>query len=239
MKVIVIPLLIAATTIWAAEQTPEEMRREIEAEFLRMKEQDPSPKPAADKVAEQVQQSRDLKSPKIERSALSDYSRNGYPKTYAQWGDHGVARIIEHERKAALLVASNPKCDRVEVVGLSSESKPPNQIISFVDCRNRQRFVVGAADLERGNTISQAERNTIGNGEAVVLCHEETRKQLKYPSSADFGIFSNSTQRVPSTGAILVQADFKAMNGLGNMIPQRAQCVINADGSVRVTVTAR
>lgn len=223
----------------AARHDADAARREIEAEYLRLKKDAEMKGAAEDAVAEQARQSRAIASPKIARQALTTYTRTGYPKTFATWGDAGVARIMEHERRAALLVAQNPKCDLVEIVGLSSKSRAPDHIVSFIDCRNKQRFVVSADELAQGRTASEAERNTVSDGEAIVMCHEATRKQLKFPSAADFSIFSNAARRVPSTGAILVQADFKAMNGLGAMIPQRAQCVIGVEGEVSVNITAR
>lgn len=223
----------------AVHDDADAVRREIEAEYLRLKKDDEMRQSAADELAEQARQSRAIASPKILPHALSTYTRTGYPKTFATWGDAGVARIIEHERRAALLVAQNPNCDLVENAGLSSRSRAPDNIVSFIDCKNGQRFVVSADELARARTTSEAERSTISDGEAIVMCHEAARRQLEFPSSADFGIFSTATRRVPRTGAILVQADFKALNAFGAMIPQRAQCVIGAGGEVSVSITAR
>lgn len=223
----------------AARDEADAARREIEAEYLRLKKDDEMRQSAADELAEQARQSRAIASPKILPHALTTYTRTGYPKTFATWGDAGIARIMEHERRAALLVAQNPECDLVEIVGLSSRSHAPDNIVSFIDCRNGQRFIVSADELARGRTASEAERNAVSDGEAIVMCHEAARRQVKFPSSADFGIFSNATRRVPRTGAILVQADFEAMNGFGAMIPQRAQCVISVGGEVSASITAR
>lgn len=223
----------------AARDEADAARREIEAEYLRLKKDDEMRRSAADELAEQARQSRAIASPKIMPLALSTYTRAGYPKTFATWGDAGVARIMEHERRAALLVAQNPKCDVVELVGLSSRSRAPDNIVSYIDCKNGQRFVVSAEELARGRTTSEAERSTVSDGEAIVMCHEAARMRLKFPSSADFGIFSNATRRDPRTGAILVQADFEALNGFGAMIPQRARCVIAVGGEVSVSITAR
>jgi len=230
---------IERTKAEAAPDDADAARREIEAEYLRLKKDDEMARSAADALAEQARQSRAVASPKILPLALSTYTRTGYPKTFATWGDAGVARIMEHERRAALLVAQSPKCDVVALVGLSSRSRAPDNIVSYIDCKNGQRFVVSADELARGRTASESERSTMSDGEAIVMCHEAARMQLKFPSSADFGIFSNATSRVPRTGAILVQADFEALNGFGAMIPQRARCVIAVGGEVSVSITAR
>jgi hypothetical protein len=86
----------------------------------------------------------------IASGALSTYTPHAYPKTFAAWGDEGVRRISEMERKAAEHVASSPGCDRVELVGLSEQrSHPPSEIVVYVDCANRNRFYVGAAELNK------------------------------------------------------------------------------------------
>ena len=80
--------------------------------------------------------------------ALSTYTRDQYPKTYAIWGDSGVARISEFERMAADLVARSGHCYKVDLVGLSEKySRPPRDIVVYVDCSNRKRAYVGEREL--------------------------------------------------------------------------------------------
>lgn len=79
----------------------------------------------------------------IDESALSTYSKDHYPKTYAQWGDAGVERIKLVERQALIKAAKQKKCDEVEYVGLSDQlSSAPSNIVVYADCRNRWRFYV-------------------------------------------------------------------------------------------------
>lgn len=86
----------------------------------------------------------------IESGALSNYTRSGYPRTYATWGDEGVERIKERELAAANHVARSGQCDRVSYVGLSEkESSPPSEIVVYVDCANGNRFYVGSYELTR------------------------------------------------------------------------------------------
>lgn len=84
----------------------------------------------------------------IAPGALTTYVLEQYPKTYAIWGDSGVARISDIERRAAELVAKSGLCDRVEMVGLSEAySRPPKSIVVYVDCANRKRSYVGSSEL--------------------------------------------------------------------------------------------
>lgn len=86
----------------------------------------------------------------IAAGALSTYTPGTYPKTFAAWGEEGVRRISEMERKAAEHVANSPACDRIELVGLSEQrSVPPSEIVVYVDCANRNRFYVGADELNK------------------------------------------------------------------------------------------
>ncbi|MDU9415572.1 hypothetical protein [Pseudomonas sp. zfem005] len=86
----------------------------------------------------------------IDEDALSNYSRANYPRTYDAWGEDGVDRIKERERAAANHVARSGQCDRVTYVGLSEkESSPPNEIVVYVDCENKNRFYVGSYELTK------------------------------------------------------------------------------------------
>lgn len=82
--------------------------------------------------------------------ALTTYTRDQYPKTYATWGEDGVARIVDMERRAAEFVSRAPDCHGVDYVGLSDQrSSPPREIIIYVDCVNRNRYYVGERELSR------------------------------------------------------------------------------------------
>lgn len=214
----------------------DDMRREIEAELVRLREQDAAKERP---VAEQTEENRRLRHPKIAAGALSAYTRKGFPRTYAEWGDDGIARIMKHERSAALLVAESPKCDLVELVGLSSKSRAPDDVVSFVDCRNKQRFVISAVDLEVGSVFSQVERSNISTGEAVSRCQEAVRARLKFPSSANFGWFASSAFRNETTGNVRASVEFEAMNSFGARVPHRAVCVFPVDGDAEVTISTR
>lgn len=90
----------------------------------------------------------------IASGALTTYTRDAYPKTFATWGDEGVRRIAEMERRAAEHVAQAAGCDRIELVGLSEmKSRPPHDIVVYVDCANRNRFYVGQAELARSPSM--------------------------------------------------------------------------------------
>ncbi|CAN7658182.1 hypothetical protein LJR232_004979 [Aquipseudomonas alcaligenes] len=85
-------------------------------------------------------------------NALTTYTRDQYPKTYATWGESGVSQIAEMEKRAADFVSRSRDCDAIEYVGLSesrSYSASPREIVVFVDCSNRNRFYVGERQLSK------------------------------------------------------------------------------------------
>ena len=69
---------------------------------------------------------------------------------------------------------------------------------------------------------------------AVVIAGLSNRRAV--PEDTAIGIVLVGSMAL---GAILVQADFEALNGFGAMIPQRARCVIAVGGEVSVSITAR
>lgn len=80
--------------------------------------------------------------------AYTKYTRESYPKTYEAWGESGVQKIAELERRSAQHVANSSGCNRVETVSLSQfRSYPPREPVVFVDCENGNRFFIGQKEL--------------------------------------------------------------------------------------------
>jgi hypothetical protein len=86
--------------------------------------------------------------PPVPDSIFSNYTREHYPKTYAQWGSDGVEQIALLERQAAEHVSKARVCSVVEYVGLSEQhSRPPVEPVVFVDCESGYRFYISSRDL--------------------------------------------------------------------------------------------
>lgn len=84
----------------------------------------------------------------VPENIFSNYTREQYPRTFAQWGVAGVEQITLLERQAAEHVSKASVCTSVEYVGLSeSHSQPPAQPVVFVDCESGYRFYVSTRDL--------------------------------------------------------------------------------------------
>lgn len=80
--------------------------------------------------------------------AVTEVTKDQYPKAYAAWGEKGVAQINFLTPSVAHRVSQYPECDRVETVELSpTKSVPREKMIFFVDCANGKRFYVDRKDI--------------------------------------------------------------------------------------------
>ena len=84
-----------------------------------------------------------MHNPKIDSNAIENYTSESYPQLFKQVGTQGLIEIQKHDRDSAELVSKLPEWDLVEYVGHSNtKSNYPDQIASFVDCKNGKRFYV-------------------------------------------------------------------------------------------------
>jgi len=84
-----------------------------------------------------------MHNPKIDSNAIENYTSESYPQLFKQVCTQGLIGIQKHDRDSAELVSKLPECDLVEYVGHSkTKSNYPDQIASFVDCKNGKRFYV-------------------------------------------------------------------------------------------------
>lgn len=60
---------------------------------------------------------------------------------------------------------------------------------------------------------------------AIKLCQDSIKASLTFPSSYSGGILSSKSE-LKNDGRVVVLQDFKAKNGIGNMVPQSAVCTI-------------
>lgn len=80
---------------------------------------------------------------KIDVNAIENYTSESYPQLFKQVGAQGLVEIQKHDKDSAELVSKLSECDLVEYVGHSNtKSNYPEQIASFVDCKNGKRFYV-------------------------------------------------------------------------------------------------
>ena len=195
--------------------------------------EDPSTEP---NTAARSPQQQSTASSKIAQGILDfRYTRQAYPKLYQRWGAAGVARINELIPKAALLVANEPSCDKVEMVEVSdARSKPRNHIVFFADCTNGKRFFVSETDIKSQSTVTAEQDKPIDRMQAIRQCDNAIKQQLAHPGTFDSHITDTGVGVNPN-GNILVTRGFSAKNGMGMKIDYRAHCVIS-NGNIDVSI---
>lgn len=173
----------------------------------------------------------------IHPGVYEPYTReSGFSKTIDKWGSAGVARIQQLREAAATTVASNPKCDAVEISDLSdNRSTPPDTPVVFVDCRNGERFYLGEGDVG-GSVSSEIEKGSrFSSADLIRRCTDSVRTRLNIPASFDQSFFSVS-ERQGTSGNRVVEFDFKAQNRLGLSLPAQARCIMTTQGQFEVTI---
>lgn len=171
---------------------------------------------------------------KISPTAVSAITPSGSPKIRSAWGDAGIARLNRLQPLAARKVAESNKCDRVEVVGFSSDrSSPKEGPVFFVDCKNEDRFYVTQADIEGNRPVKSKKEimQALSDVDVIMICESGIKVQLNYPLSFDRDIMNTSVTRAQKgSGNIAVNFTFSAKNGFGAELPQAARCVFDDRG---------
>lgn len=178
---------------------------------------------------------------KIAEYAVQSITKSGYPTTYKTWGANKIKHINDLQPKAALKIAASPECNRLEMLGLSLDrSIPPNKIVFFADCANGQRFYITESEIKASGAVrsKSAKLSEITDTEAQTACIKQTQAMLNFPSSFDLKVLSLDISRA-TTGNIEVTFNFDAKNGLGNVLPQKARCIIDDVGLHPVEISNR
>ncbi len=176
----------------------------------------------------------------IDRGVFAPYTRDQFPKAFKSWGEEGIKRIQKLRENAARTVASNPKCDAVEISDLSeNRSNIPTNSVVFVDCRNGERFYLSEADIGSAPSSEQELGARFSRQELVERCTEEVKSKLNLPSTFDQALFSVSDRQGVGTGNRVIEFDFSAKNAFGIELPASARCIMTTQGVFEVSVTER
>lgn len=157
------------------------------------------------------------------------YTKKAYPKLYRQWGDTGVKKINTLMPKAALAIAKESTCDRVEMVDVSdARSKPGKQIVFFVDCANKKRFFISENEINAGANVAAEQDKKFDSAAAVKQCDNAIKAQLNNPGTFS-GHITDTLVSKNANGNIVVTRGFTAKNGMGMKIDYQARCVLSPD----------
>jgi hypothetical protein len=171
--------------------------------------------------------------PKIAEYAVSPITQKGYPKLYAEWGAAKIKEVNGLQPLAAEKVSASSECDKVEIVGLSTQrSSPKGEIVFFVDCANGKRFYVSKTELKSASSVQSQEKkmSRLSDQQSTEACERAIKAQLANPMTFSRNFGTNSVYRAPSTGNVVVEFVFDAKNNIGNELPHKARCVFNDQG---------
>lgn len=166
----------------------------------------------------------------IESYIFEPYSRQDFPKLFARLGSD-AARFQRLREGAAYKALASGKCDHVEISEISDDSTKAN-LIAFVDCTNKERFLISEADLKDGETpLAQSER-VVDRTAAIQACSDAAKSRAKFPSLVDTHTWAGASfTSNKTTGNARVLLDFEATNALGVELPYKASCLFPAGGA--------
>jgi hypothetical protein len=212
------------------------------------KEMTHNPKGGSEKIATIE---RAPASEKVSDSVLMPYTKDQYPKVFAQFGER-MPDVEKAKAASAYLAASSDKCARVWGVDVSSQSAK-NNIKTFVDCdkpngeQGSERFIFSESELKdqngkflTKNTIpAKTQPKTMGDkgiseNDAVAACRELTRASAKFPSSVNFSILNTLSGKSSGSGDTWVNLEFTAKNEVGADLPYKSECRFPIDGLPKV-----
>lgn len=193
---------------------------------------------------------------KVSDSALTPYTKDLYPKLFAQFAER--MPDVERAKVASVyLAASSDKCARVWGVDVSSQSTK-NNIKTFVDCdkpngeSGSERFRFSESELKdqngkffTKNTVPSASKaktmgeKGISEDDAVMACREMTRVSAKFPSSVNFSTLNTLAGKSSGSGETWVNLELTAKNESGVDLPYKSECRFPIDGAPKVDVYRR
>ena len=177
---------------------------------------------------------------KVMSGAIETYTKANHPKIHKAWGDAGLQKVNELAPKAALAAATSKSCDRINIVGLSSErSNPPKQAEFFVDCANGERIYMDEVSITRNFAPppESTKSASVNDGQAIQMCEGAVKNQLNNPLTFDRKMLDTAVGRPKQAGSVVVKFGFTAKNGLGAELPHIARCVITPDGTVEASIS--
>lgn len=150
----------------------------------------------------------------IAEHAVMPITQESYPKTYAAWGADGIERINALMQPAAEIVASSPGCDRLDMLGLSERSYPPDNIVFYADCANGKRFYITEGEiLGKRKVVSQNDKaGWLDERQLLEISQEAVRARVKKPCS-----FTGASVYRAVVGRTVVTVEFEVVDDAGTV----------------------
>nr|BDD44075.1 hypothetical protein 15 [bacterium] len=222
------PLLIALACLGTAGCVPAKQNKDqaLKPQAARPKAKASAPKPTPHKA-------------EIKSWALTPYTRDQYPKTFAKYGSR-MAELEAYRRKAAEAAARNPKCKQVDGAEISSMKGSLNNMHFFVDCNmdtDMVRFRFTESELDRQVAAVSETDKAFTKEQAGELCKGLIRQSVNHPSTLGINGWDYGFKKFEPLGNTQVRMDFKAKNGFGLELKYTATCTFqpgNPNGEIKI-----
>ena len=176
----------------------------------------------------------------IKSWALTPYTQDQYPKTFAKYGSR-IAEIEAYRRKAAEAAARNPECKQVDAAELSSMKGSLNDLHFWVDCNmdtKMVRFRFSESELDRQVAAVTETDKAFSKEQAGELCKGLIRESVNHPSTLGINGWDYGYKKFEPLANTKVWMNFKAKNGFGLELKYTATCTFqpgNPNGEIQIS----
>lgn len=171
----------------------------------------------------------------ISEYAYNDYTKDQFPKLYAEWGSKWIKKITNVEKAVVQKVANSENtCDSIEEAGISTtRSIPKKEIVIYVNCANGERFYVSEKELKEDKQILSQAQKSVDVDEAISRCKQLIRVNETHPLSIKYG--NIDTLKAQGNGNIVVSILYDSKNDLGGELPHKVKCYIPPEGKDEIS----
>ncbi len=174
------------------------------------------------------QETKEEEKPSFDPSVIYTISTekgNGNDKSIDKYGVDGVKKINGLLHKAAELMASNPICDKLNIVSLSHKSTL-NNILIYGHCINGERFNLSEQDINNNNPVkTDKEKMQATVPYLMTDCEKTIKSRLNYPSTYESSIWDSDSRVFDDR--VMIEQIFTAKNAYNLELKYRAKCFFN------------
>ncbi|HCH8073695.1 TPA: zinc ribbon domain-containing protein [Acinetobacter baumannii] len=171
----------------------------------------------------------------ISEYAYNDYTKDQFPKLYAEWGSKWVQRIAKVEKAAVHKIANSENtCDSIDSAGISTtRSIPKKEIVIYVNCMNGEHFYVSEKQIKENEPLLSQAQKSVDVDEAINRCKQLIRNNEIHPLSIKYG--NIDTFKAQGNGNVVVTVLYESKNDLGGELPHKVKCYIPPEGKDEIS----
>lgn len=171
----------------------------------------------------------------ISEYAYNDYTKDQFPKLYAEWGSKWVQRIAKVEKAAVHKIANSENtCDSIDSTGISTtRSIPKKEIVIYVNCMNGEHFYVSEKQIKENEPLLSQAQKSVDVDEAINRCKQLIRNNEIHPLSIKYG--NIDTFKAQGNGNVVVTVLYESKNDLGGELPHKVKCYIPPEGKDEIS----